>query len=336
MNVVVTTNKNLPVDEDTFRGALRGVAEVRVLMLPHRELSAEEEDPLITYLGDVHGLLLRPGKISKRVINALDNLKIITTHGVGVDFNLDEAAVEAATQKGIYVTNVPGGNANAVAELTFGSLLNLIRRINQGDRGVREGKWAKAMFLGAELSGKTLGIIGLGRIGERVARIARGFDMEVLSHDPYVSEERARGAGTRLVSLKELLRESDVVTIHVSLSGETEKMIGEEELRLMKRTAVLVNTARGPIVDEASLYEALREGVIAGAALDVLEEEPPSHGNPLLQLENVVVTPHIGGNTWESLRNIAKIAAEDITRALRGETPKNLLNPEVRRRKRRD
>ena len=325
MEVLITATAEFPVDEETVRTILNGIADVRTLELPHKVLSFEEEDVLIKALRDVDALLLRPGMLSKRVIDTADRLKIIAVHGAGVD----QVDVQAATEKGVFVTNAPGGNANAVAELTFGLILSVIRRIAWADRHVREGKWEEARFLGTELQGKTIGIIGLGRVGSRVAKIAKAFGMEILAYDPYISQERAKKVDATSVTLETLLKESEVVTIHVPLTEETRGMIGKEELKSMKRSTILINVARGPIVDEAALYEGLKTDLIAGAALDVLQEEPPSPNNPLFQLDNIVITPHMGGSSTRALKTIARIAAEDIARVLRGELPKNLVNTDV-------
>lgn len=325
MRVFITATAEFPVDEETVRTILNGIADVRTIELPHKVLSAEEEDVLIKNLRGVDALLLRPGIISKRVIDATDRLKIIAVHGAGVD----QVDIQAATAKGVFVTNVPGGNANAVAELTFGLILSVIRGISRADRLVREGKWEEARFLGTELRGKTMGIIGLGRIGSRVAKIAKAFGMKILTYDPYISQERVGKVGVTSVNLETLLKESDVVTIHVPLTEETMGMIGKRELKLMKRSAILINMARGAIVDEVALYEGLKKGIIAGAALDVLKEEPPSPNNPIFQLENVVITPHMGGSSTRALKIIARVAAEDIAKVLRGEPPKNLVNTDV-------
>lgn len=325
MKVIITATSEFPVDEETVRTILGGIADVRPIELPHKVLSVEEEDVLIKNLIGVDALLLRPGIISKRVIDATHKLKIIAVHGAGVD----QVNIQAATEKGVFVTNVPGGNANAVAELTFGLILSVIRRISRADRLVREGKWGEARFLGTELRGKTMGVIGLGRVGSRVAKIAKAFGMKILTYDPYISQEKAGKVGAKSVNLKPLLKESDVVTIHVPLTEETKSMIGKEQLRSMKKSAILINMARGAIVDETALYEGLKKGLIAGAALDVLKEEPPRPNNSLFQLDNVVITPHMGGSSTRALKVIARVAAEDIARVLRGELPKNLVNADV-------
>lgn len=323
--VLVTSTNDFPVDIDVVKRILDDLAFVNVTSLPHKVLSVKEEDMLIKELKDVDVLFVRPGIITERVIEASEKLKMIVVHGAGVD----QVDVKAATEKGILVTNAPGGNAQAVAELTFGLLLALIRRIPQANRQILEGKWNEARFLGTELRGKTIGIIGLGAIGSKVSDMAKAFGLSVLAYDPYVSTEKATTVGAKLVDLDALLSESDFVTIHCALTDKNRNLIDQNGMKLMKKTAFLINVSRGEVVKEASIYTALEEGIIAGAALDVLEIEPPGPNNPLFQLDNVVITPHMAGSTRESLKNIAKTAAEDMARVFRGEKPKNLVNVEV-------
>jgi len=237
----------------------------------------------------------------------------------------------------VYVTNTPGVLTDATADLTWGLILAVTRRIVEADRFVRSGEWYRTgtgwhplMLLGFEVTGKTLGIIGMGRIGRAVAERARGFKMKVLYYSrrrlPPEEEERLNA---RYVDLDTLLRESDIVSIHTPLTPETYRMIGERELKLMKNTAYLINTARGKVVDTDALVRALKEGWIAGAGLDVFEEEPLPPDHPLTKLDNVVLTPHIGSATVETRTRMALMVAENLIEFYKGNVPPNLVNPEV-------
>ncbi len=197
---------------------------------------------------------------------------------------------------------------------------------------LKQGKWRSKDLLGYELLGKTVGIIGLGNIGRKVAEKISGFKVKLFAYDPYVDKKIAQQINVELVDLETLLKESDIVTIHAALTRETKHMIGENELKLMKKTAFIINTARGAIIDEKALIKALKEGWIAGAALDVFEEEPPNPDNPLLKMDNVLVTPHFASCTFEAYQREAIMAAEEVLRVLKGEPPKFIANPEVSRR----
>jgi len=288
----------------------------------------EPEDSVASKIGDADALILGGGgPVTRRVMERAANLKIIARHGIGLD-NVD---LEAATELGIPVTYCRHtGEEDSVAEHAVALILACARRIVEADRAVREGRWgARVHLVGLELKGKTLGVIGLGAIGRRVARIMReGFLMRVLAYDPYAPEEAFREVGAERASLERLLRESDVITVHAPLTEETRGMLNAEAIRLMKPGAILVNTARGAIVDERALAEALREGRIFYAGLDVFEREPPA-GSPLLELPNVVLTPHIAAFTKEALRRMDMANAEDLVRFFRGERPLHLANPEV-------
>ncbi len=251
-------------------------------------------------------------KVTKKVMEAGKKLKLVARAGVGID-NID---VKAAEERGIKVVYAPEASKTAVAELVMGLMLCWARKIPQACRELKEGKWKKEKFIGTELKGKTLGVIGVGRIGGEVARKALAFGMRVLGYDIVKREEMER-EGVRYVDLPALLREADFVTLHVPLTPQTEGMIGEKELSLMKPTAVLVNTSRGKIVDEKALVRALREGWIAGACLDVFEEEPTKNLE-LLSMEHVIPTPHLGASTVEAQRNIALILSQKIKELMGG------------------
>jgi len=269
--------------------------------------------------------------ITGQIMDVSRSLRGIVTYGVGYD-HID---VDAASERGIYVANAQGANSESVAEHTFGLILALTRRILRADRFIREGKWVSREEVGLpewivsqDLYGKTIGIIGFGNIGSRVARIARGFGMKILAYDPYVPPEKIEKAGGKSVGLRDLLKSSDIVTLHCVLSDETRGLIGDEEFDLMKPTAYIINASRGPVIVESALIRALEEGKIAGAGLDVFEKEPINPDNPLLKFSNVVVTPHSAGGSKEALDAVSLTVSEEVVRIVRGEVPKNLVNKE--------
>ncbi len=271
-------------------------------------------DELLAIIGDYEALVVRSEtKVTRAVIEAGTHLRVIGRAGVGVD-NID---VDAATARGIIVVNAPAGNTIAVAEHTIGLLLAVARRIPQAWAALRAGQWQRSRFMGMEVRGKVLGIIGLGRIGREVARRAQGLEMRVVAFDPYVAAEHARRLGVEMLDLPALLRAADFVSIHTPATAQTRGLIGAAELALLKPTAIVINCARGGIVDETALYEALEQKRLAGAALDVFEKEPPGD-NPLLQLENVVATPHLAASTHEAQVSVALEVAEQVIAALDG------------------
>ena len=286
---------------------------------------------VIEKVKEVDGLIcLLTEKIDKEVIEAAGpNLWGISQVAVGFD-NID---VEAATRKGIYVTNTPGVLTETTADYAFALLMATARRIAEADRYVRAGKWnvpwGLLMFLGQDIWGKTIGIIGMGRIGTAVARRAKGFNMKILYYDIYRNEKAEKELGAKYVDLETLLKESDFVTLHVPLTPQTRHLIDEEKLKLMKKTACLINTSRGPVVDEKALYKALKEGWIWAAGLDVWEKEPTDPNNPLLTLDNVTVSPHIASASYETRLRMAMMAVENMTAILEGRVPPNLVNKEV-------
>jgi len=256
-------------------------------------------------------------------------LKIISNYAVGFD-NID---VPAATARGILVGHTPGAVTEATADLAFALLMAAARRIAEGVDYIRAGKWETfepLVLLGRDIHGATLGIVGMGRIGQAMARRARGFDMEVLYHHPLGETAAGRAVGAkRCATLDELLQKSDFVSLHVPLKDETRHLIDGAALHRMKKTAVLVNTARGAVVDPEALYEALRDGVIAAAALDVTDPEPLPGDHPLLGLSNCLVVPHIGSASVATRERMAVMAADNLIAALRGGVPKHLVNPEA-------
>jgi len=266
-----------------------------------------------------------PAVITRRVLENAKRLRVIARFGVGYD-NID---VEAATERGIVVTYTPGANALSVAEYAVALTFALAKQIVRADKALREHRWEMRLgYSGIELSGKTLGLVGLGRIGTYIANLVRGLSMTVLAHDPYVVKERVAEFGVELVDLEPLFRQSDFLVVCCALTDETRGLIGEKALGLMKPTAYLINVARGPIVDEQALIRALREKRIAGAGLDVFEKEPP-YDSPLLELENVVAGPHVAALAQDALRRVSIWVAEDTIRVLNHEPPMYPVNPQV-------
>lgn len=263
-------------------------------------------------------------KVTKEVLSSGTNLKVVGRAGVGVD-NID---VEAATSRRIVVVNAPTASAVSVAELAMGHMISLVRHLPAADRSVKEGMWEKKRFEGRELFGKTLGLLGSGRIGGEVAKRAQAFGMRVISYDPYLSLLTAEGLGIVLVDKDTLFRQADVLSIHAALTAETRGMVGPVELSQMKRTAILVNCARGEIVQESALADSLRAGTIAGAAVDVFEREPPT-GSPLLEAPNIVFTPHLGASTHEAQARAGAIIADQVLKVLAGKRPDYLVDPRV-------
>jgi D-3-phosphoglycerate dehydrogenase len=269
---------------------------------------------------DYDGLVVRSEtKVTAAVMDEAVRLRAIGRAGVGVD-NID---VPAATTRGIIVMNAPDGNTMTTAEHTLALLLALARGVPQAHASLRAGNWERKKFIGVELRGKTLGIVGLGRIGRVVASRARGFEMKVLAFDPFVAPEQAREMDLELGTLEEVCARADFLTVHTPLTAETRGIIGAREFARMKPDVRIINCARGGLIDERALYAALKEGRVAGAALDVFEEEPPSQSNPLLEFEGVITTPHLGASTREAQEGVAVTVAEQMrdyfqTGALRG------------------
>jgi D-3-phosphoglycerate dehydrogenase len=271
----------------------------------------------------VDAVISRKGKITREHMQkSAGRLKIISRTGVGVDPS--RVDLDAAKEFRVWITNQPGSNSVSVAELVFGQMIALARHTFEANRAVRENLWGEYLkYIGTELAGKTVGIVGMGNIGTRVAIRARAFEMDFLVHDPYIPESHVTALGGKRVELAELLPESDFVTIHCPLTAETKGMIGKQQLALMKTSAYLINAARGGIVDEDALYRALKQKKVAGAALDVVENEPPVKDHPLFQLDNVVLTPHLGAVTYEASKRGEWGAAEEVIRVLEGKKPKN-------------
>jgi D-3-phosphoglycerate dehydrogenase len=303
-----------PLAEDGLE-RLRRAGEVTVV-------SKLKEAELIEQIPDFDALVVRSEtRVTAKVLAAGRKLRVVGRAGVGVD-NID---VPAATLKGILVVNAPRGNIIAAAEHTIALLTSLARWVPQADASVKRGEWTRAKFIGMEIRGKTLGVIGLGNVGSEVAKRAHGLEMEVVAYDPVVSIERAELFNVELVSLNDLLERADFVSVHVPLVEANRSLIGAPELALMKPTARLINAARGGIVNEQALFEALKSGRLAAAATDVFETEPPG-AHPLLTLTNFVATPHIGASTVEAQVSVAFDVAEEVAAVLAGDLPRFAVN----------
>jgi D-3-phosphoglycerate dehydrogenase len=280
------------------------------------------EDELLALIGDCDAAIAGIDPYSARVLEAAPRLKIVARTGVGYD----AVDVEAATRLGIVVTNAPASNAVSVAEHTMGLMWAVLRRAVPLHNALAAGRWERAP--GFELAGKTLGIVGLGNIGQRVAVRARAFDMTVIATDPVRYEDFAERHGIRYVPLDELLRTADIVSLHAPLDATTRHMINRRTLEMLKPTAYLINCARGGLVDEEALVEALRSRRIAGAGLDVFEHEPRPHPG-LAALDNVVLSPHLAGVTQEAIARMAAAGVRAVLTYLRGERPEAIVNPAV-------
>lgn len=309
------------------------IAEEKKILIKHANVQvakSTDEDNLTTEAKDADVIMVVYAKITEKIINSATKLRGIVRYGIGVD-NID---LKAASKQKIPVANVPDYSIGTVADHAFALLLALNRKLLLADNVIRSGKWGvwtspSPKLMGVDLEGKTLGLIGIGKIGSAVAARAKGFGMKVIAYDPYIPKEAAEKLGIELVDLETLLKNADFVSIHSPLTNETRGMIGEKELKLMKKTAYIINTARGPIIQEEALYKALKNGWIAGAGLDVYEKEPPDKNNSLFKLENVVLTPHIAYYTQEAIWRLEMTAVEEAIRILQGQLPKNLVNKEA-------
>jgi D-3-phosphoglycerate dehydrogenase len=294
---------------------LEGSAEVTF----NPKITPEE---LLDTIDQYEGIIVRSRtKVTKEVIENAKNLKIIARAGVGVD-NID---VNEATNHGIMVVNAPESTSITVAEHAMGLMLALSRKIAIADASVKAGKWEKSKFMGMELKDKILGVIGMGRIGSQVVKRAKAFQMDVIVYDPYITEETAKSLGVEITTLEDLIQRADVMTIHVPLTPETKGLISKEQLEQMKDNAILLNCARGGIINEKDLYDVLKVRTTMGAGLDVYENEPATD-TPLAELDNVVLTPHIAASTKEAQRDAAIIVAKEVKQVLNDEVPNNVLN----------
>jgi D-3-phosphoglycerate dehydrogenase len=307
------------IDAEAVR-LISSVAEVRILSQP-------DEAGLLREIAEADALLVRM-PVTAEAIRAGKRLRVVARHGVGLDY----IPVDVCTELGIPVTFTPDANTESVAEHVIGSMIALAHRIGAADRAIRQGNWSwRDKNVGLDLFGRTLGIIGFGRIGSRVSEVAhQAFRMNVLVHDPHLRPDFAVPAGVTRVGLDELLNRSDFVTVHVPLTPKTKHMLNSDRIGSMKRGSFLINAARGGLVETEALAKALANHHLAGAALDVLEDEPPRPDNPLLGLENVLITPHSAALTEEAMSRMGMTAAEDIVRVLRGESARNVANRQIK------
>jgi D-3-phosphoglycerate dehydrogenase len=297
---------------------LKDVADVEVA-------TGLEKEELIKKIKDKDALLVRSStKVTSDVIDAAKKLKVIGRAGVGVD-NID---TKAATKRGIVIVNSPTASSITVAEHTIGLMLSLARKIPFADMSVKSKKWEKKQFLGVELRGKTLGIVGMGRIGNEVAKKGKAFDMNILGYDPYISEKPIRKSGVEVADLNKLVAKSDFITLHVPLTDETRHIIGKKEISKMKDGVCIINCARGGVLDEKALLEGLVSGKVGGAALDVFEKEPP-FDSPLLNSPRIIITPHLGASTEEAQKHASVIACEEVIKVLQNEPPRYAVNMPV-------
>ena len=284
------------------------------------KISAEE---LLEIIPEFDALMVRSAsKVTAEVIEKAEKLKIIGRAGVGVD-NID---IPAATAKGIIVINSPGGNTIAATEHTMAMMLSMSRNIPIANETMQKGEWNRKKYVGVELRGKTLGVVGLGRIGSGVAKRAQAFDMDVIAYDPYVTEERAKALDVKIGTLEEVIKAADFITVHMPLTNDTKGMIGYAEMQKMKKGVRLVNCARGGIIDEEALAKAVKEGIVAGAAIDVFTSEPIPADHPLIGVPGIVLTPHLGASTVEAQIGVSVDVAEGIWAALHGEPVSTAVN----------
>jgi phosphoglycerate dehydrogenase-like enzyme len=315
MKILVTPTSIRQVQNSDLIARLESVCD-EIVYNPHgRPLRADELPELLT---GCQGYLAGLDFVTADVIRACPDLKVISRYGAGVD----RVDLEAARDAGIRVTTTPGANSTAVAELAMGLILSLARRIPALDRSTRAGGWIRAT--GMEISGGTIGIVGLGAIGKKLATMAHGFGMTVTAHDPYADTGYASAHGISLVSLESLIARSDVISLHLPLTGATRHVIGAEQLDRMKDSVLLVNTSRGGLIDEAAALAALRAGTVGGIGLDAFEEEPPAARHELFAFDNVVVTPHTGAHTTEATRRMAELSVENLVDGLTSASPSSL------------
>ncbi|BBI33163.1 phosphoglycerate dehydrogenase [Cohnella abietis] len=281
------------------------------------------EDELVAIIGEYDALLVRSQtRVTEKIMNAGSKLKVIGRAGVGVD-NID---LEAATKRGIIVINAPDGNTITTCEHTFAMMMAVARHIPQAYLKTVGGEWDRKSFVGVELRNKVLGVLGMGRIGSEVAARAKAFGMNVLGYDPFLTEERAEKIGVRKASVEDIIREADFITVHTPLTPETRHMIGKDQFAVIKKGVRIVNCARGGIIDELALVDAIDAGQVAGAAFDVFESEPPAADHPFLSHPKIIVTPHLGASTIEAQENVAIDVSEQLLHILRGEPFKNAVN----------
>ena len=312
-------------NRDLIEAPLARLREEAEVIFPPYHGRNLTEDELIEGLAGMDAVVAADERYTERVFTSVDRLKIIARDGEGINC-IDLAA---ATRHGVLVVNAPVVH-EAAANLAMGLIICLVRKILIGDRAVRSGNYsARADFLCPDLEDKTIGLVGLGKIGRGMVKRVRSISMRALACDPFVSKEQAREIGVELMELEPLLRQSDIVSLHTPLTPQTHHLIGTAQLAMMKKGSYLVNTCRGSVLDEKALVEALRSGHLAGAALDVYESEPPDLNNPLFKMDNVVLTPHVGGDTSDTMIKAVQTVVTNILEWLHGNPPPNLRNPEA-------
>lgn len=281
------------------------------------------EEQIIEVIGEYDALLVRSQtKVTAKIMEAGKKLKVIGRAGVGVD-NID---LDAATQRGVVVINAPDGNTISTCEHTFAMMISLARNIPQAYKKTVGGEWDRKSFLGVELRNKVLGVIGMGRIGSEVAKRARAFGMDIIAYDPFLTDERAEKLGVTLGSVNDVAAKADFITVHTPLTNETKHIISKKQFDLMKKGVRIINCARGGIIDEMAMMEAVDQGIVAGAAFDVFESEPPAADHPFLNNPKIIVTPHLGASTIEAQENVAIDVSEEVLHILRNEPFKNAVN----------
>lgn len=306
MKILVTPTSLQPGKNSRMLSELEKFSKDLVFNPADRPLT---EDELIPLLRDCDGYIAGLDFITEKVLNSCPKLKAISRYGAGCD----RVDIKVATANNIAVTNTPGVNAQAVGELSFALALSVARKIPYLDRMTRDGKWVRSM--GIELAGKTMGIIGLGAIGKVVAKCAQGFSMKVISYDSYTDKSYCEENNIIVATFEEVIRESDVISLHLPLNSDTKHLIDREAIRQMKNSAIIINTSRGGIIDEEAAYEALSKGMLGGMGVDVFEKEPPENSK-LLKLDNVVATPHTGAHTKEAADNMAGFSIRNLVEVL--------------------
>jgi len=324
MRILVTSTSFNKPENQQAKCMLEGFADEIVYNPYGRPLN---EDEVVEMAAGCDGYIAGLDFITRKAIELLPpSLKVISRYGAG----FDRVDLEAATKKGIVVTNTPGANSEAVADLAFGLLLSVARRIPALDKRVRQGEWPRSQ--GIEVFNKTIGIIGMGAIGKAVARRAKGFSMNIMAYDPYIDEDYAKKNDITVCKLDELLSKSDFISLHLPHTQSTHHIIDRRAIELLKRGAIIVNTARGGLIDEEAAYMALKEGKLGGLALDAFEIEPPEK-SPLFELDNVVVTPHTGAHTAEAVNNMAVMAVKNLMDILEGKDCQFIVNKDVLKKK---
>ena len=300
------------------------VSEEPLAILKENDIEVEfynqsyDEEQFRTIIGSYDALIIGAHQFSEEAMQKAGQLQIVCKHGAGLD-NID---LELARKYKLRVSNVPGTNSNAVADLVFGLMLDAARKISFAANGVKKGIWGK--IIGTDVCGKTLGLIGFGAIARNVAKRAAGFDMEVIAYDPYIDTVSEELPQVRLASLDNVIEQADFLSLHVPLNDETKNLISREQMDRMKKGSFIINTARGGIVNETDLYEYLQSGHLAGAGLDVTAEEPPTD-NPLVTLDNVTIVPHIGMYSKEAINAVSVVCAKNVVKMFQGETPEYLV-----------